>query len=286
LGAGFSIGISGGAIVAKPKITSREYKVLLHATQFQGDNAGLTQSAMAFWQDFRRAIGNIAPDTDGRLAIEERRLIRFHDTGDHCLRRNDYVFRERIDEVTGEREVTLKFRHPDRYLAASRDVTPASPRDARTKFEEDIKAPFQGLYSHSTTQRIGGNKNLNRLKDPCRLFPGLPKQLDHHDDDEAIAPVGALTVRELVLTGGHVQICDRRKVETECALIVWYDAAGDRNSPEVVEFSFRYGDDDEGYDGKAARRAYEIFQTLQAPALADWVDPTGTTKTGYAYEHV
>jgi hypothetical protein len=272
--------------VARPKISSREYKVLLRATQFQGDNAVLARSAIAFWQGFRRAIGNIALDTDGRLAVEERRLIRFHDTSDRRLRRNDYVFRERIDEVAGQREVTLKFRHPDRYLAASRDVTPASSRDARTKFEEDIKAPFQGLYSHSTTQRIGGSKKLNRLNDACRLFPGLPKQLDHYDDEETIAPVRALTVRELVLTGAHVRIGNSPRVEAECALIVWYEAAGDRHRPEVVEFSFRYGDDDEGYDGNAARRAYEIFQILQAPALADWVDPTGTTKTAYAYDRV
>jgi hypothetical protein len=233
---------------------------------------------------FRGAIGPIARDTDGRLGVQERRLIRFHDTADHCLRRNDYVFRERIDETTGQREVTLKFRHPDRYLAASRDLTPASSRDARTKFEEDIKAPFHGLYSHSTKQPIGGNKDLNRLKDPGRLFPGLPKQLDHYDDDETIGPVGALTIRELVLTGAHFRIGKSPGSQAECALIVWYDAAGDRQRPEVVEFSFRYGDGDEGYGGNAARRAYEIFQILQAPVLADWVDPKGTTKTAFAYD--
>jgi hypothetical protein len=80
--------------------------------------------------------------------------------------------------------------------------------------------------------------------------------------------------------------------ETCCCL--WRDqkrrneahAAGDRHRPEVVEFSFRYGDDDEGYEGSAVLRAYEIFQSLQAPALADWVDPKGTTKTAFAYDYV
>jgi hypothetical protein len=272
--------------VARPKITSREYKVLLRANRFQGDHAGLGQPATAFWQGFRQAVREVALDADGRLAVGERRLIRFHDTSDRRLARNAYVLRERIDRATGQREVTLKFRHPDRYLAASRDVTPASPREARTKFEEDIKAPFQGLYSHSTTQRIGGSKKLNRMDDSGRLFPGLPRQLDHYDEGEAIAPVGSLTLLELVLSGTQVRISNRPKVEAECALIVWYDAAGDQHSPEVVEFSFRYGDDDEDYEGKAARRAYKIFQTLQAPALADWVDLKGTTKTRYVYDHV
>jgi hypothetical protein len=270
--------------VAKPKIISREYKLVLHATPFRGDDGRLADSAMAFWQSFRQAVGKIALDSDGRLAVGERRLIRFHDTADQRIRRNGFVFRERIDEASGGREVTLKFRHPDRYLAASRDVSPASSRAARTKFEDDIKAPFQSLYSHSTTQRIGGARKLDKLDDPGRLFPRLPGQLDHYDDGEPIAAVGDRTVRELVLTGGTVRLRNRPRVEAECALIVWYDAAGDRRSPEVVEFSFRYGDDDEGYDGKAARRAYEIFQTLQAPALADWVDPKGATKTVYAYD--
>jgi hypothetical protein len=270
--------------VAKPKIISREYKLLLRATLFQGADTQLIRSAKIFWHDFGRAVGTIARDTDGRLAAKERRLIRFYDTADHRLHRSDYAFRERIDEATGQREVTLKFRHPDRYLAASRDLAPASSRDAKTKFEEDIKVPFQGLYSHSTTHPIGGSKNLNKLHDPCRLFPGLSKRLDHYDDDEPITPVGAVTARELVLTGIHVRIGNSHEVEADCALIVWYDAAGDRHRPEVVEFSFRYGDHDEGYDGKAARHAYEISQILQTPALCDWVDPAGTTKTAYAYD--
>jgi hypothetical protein len=135
--------------VAKPKIISREYKLLLRATPFEGDDVQLTRSAKAFWQDFGQAIGTIALETDGRLAVEERRMIRFHDTADHRLRRNDYVFRERIDEATGQREVTLKFRHPDRYLAASRDLTrsllgmpgPSSRRTSRHPFRASTATP-------------------------------------------------------------------------------------------------------------------------------------------------
>jgi hypothetical protein len=125
----------------------------------------------------------------------------FYDTSDLCLDRNGYIFRERIDAASGQREVTLKFRHPDRYLAASQDLTPASAREARTKFEEDIKAPFQSLYSHSTTQGIGSKKNPNRLNDLCQLLPGLSQHLDHCRGSAAITTVGDLTVREIVLKG-------------------------------------------------------------------------------------
>jgi hypothetical protein len=76
--------------VAKPKIVSREYKLLLRATLFQGNDARLTRSAKGFWRDFGQAIGTVARDIEGRLAVQERRLIRFYDTADHSLRRNDY----------------------------------------------------------------------------------------------------------------------------------------------------------------------------------------------------
>jgi hypothetical protein len=42
----------GRCTVAKPKIVSREYKLLLRATPFQGNDAQLTQAARAFWHDF------------------------------------------------------------------------------------------------------------------------------------------------------------------------------------------------------------------------------------------
>ena len=201
-------------------------------------------------------------------------------SSEHGLQNSDHAFRERIDEASDQREVTLRFRHPDRYLAVSRDM---SGRHVRTTFEEDIKAPFHGLYSHSGSQGIAGSKDLNKLNDLHRLFPGLPKQLDHCDDSQAITAVEDRTWRELVLTGADFRICKSPKVETECALIVWYDARSNPHRPEVVEFSFRYGDDQEAYGDKSARRAYEIFQVLQGPALAAWVDPTGMTKTAIAY---
>lgn len=269
--------------MAKRKIISREYKIMLRANLFPGDETEIDLPAAAFWQNFRHATQDIALDTGGRLDAQKRRLIRFYDTSNLSLRRNDYVFRERVDEASGKREVTLKFRHADRYLSMSRDMTPASDRNARTKLEEDIKAPFKSLYSHSTTQPIRRKKNLNRLNDPFRLFPGLPKQLKTTNDDKAIDVVSQLTARELVLTGAGFRIRNRPKVEAECALVIWYDAKGDRHRPEVVEFSFRYGDNDEAYGPKATRRAYEIFRILQGPALAGWIKPKGMTKTAYAY---
>ena len=71
-------------------------------------------------------------------------------------------------------------------------------------------------------------------------------------------------------------------MEAECALIVWYDDAGEEDRPVVVEFSFRYANEQEEFDGKAAQRAYDVFGRLKN-LLADWIDSQGPTKTAYFY---
>jgi hypothetical protein len=84
--------------------------------------------------------------------------------------------RERLAD--GKREITLKFRHPDRYLASDRDVRAARPKRAETKLEEDIKptfgsTPFTSLFSLSITQRVRNLERLDTVKDASRLFLNL-----------------------------------------------------------------------------------------------------------------
>jgi len=71
-------------------------------------------------------------------------------------------------------------------------------------------------------------------------------------------------------------------VEADCALIAWYDAAGEEDKPVVVEFSFKYKNKQEEYDGATAQRAYDVFSRLKN-RLGDWVDPKGITKTADVY---
>ena len=269
--------------MAQEPVVSREYKLMLRAPLFTGAEDELLRKAGAFWGAFTQAIGAIVLDTDGALdTITKRRCIRFYDTPGQRLRQHDYIFRERGDPGSGDREVTLKFRHPDRYVAQDRNMAAEGQR-SKAKFEEDWKPPCQALYSYSTTQPIGQGKHLNRMNDPGRLYPGLPEQLHPYNAEEALTVVGALTVRELVVTGGDFQIGQEPKVEAECALIAWYDAQGDAQLPKVVEFSFRYGSNEETYAGVVAQCAYDVFQILQGEALARWVDPTSQTKTAYVY---
>lgn len=153
----------------------------------------------------------------------------------------------------------------------------------KAKFEEDIKPPFQTLYSFSTNVKISVNKKLNRMNDPARLYPGLAKRLDQYDKGEGIRPVGNLTAKEIVVTGAAFQVGESPKVEAECALIVWYQDVSDTLIPVVVEFSFRCGDGSGNYSGDCAKRAYDAFLMLQSKELSNWVDVASRTKTAYVY---
>jgi len=266
-------------------VISREYKIMLRAGLFAGNADTLLQQAGAFWRDFAQAINPHVFDTDGSLnAMTKQRYIRFYDTKDQHLHNNHYIFRERIDTISGDREVTLKFRLADRYIAQDRCMDAANPERGKSKFEEDIKPVFQSLYSFSTTQKISSDKRLNLMDDPGRLYPHLPKQLDTYSETEPLLVVRNFTAHEYVLTGANFQIGKEPKVEATCALVVWYDVEGAAQKPNVVEFSFKYGDEDETYPREVAQRAYQIFQMLQDTILAGWIDHKSKTKTGHVYD--
>src|SRR5262245_22835431 len=224
------------------KVGSREYKVMLRRNRFNGDERELLRAANTFWRDFSRRIAGVVVATNGAFGrIKNHRLIAFYDTAKHHLYKGKYVFRERRDVDGGEREVTLKFRHPDGYIAQDRNMDASDREGMRTKFEEDIKTPFVSLYSFSTTLRFGPGKTVSELKDVARLFPDIKNRLGEFPNEAAVDVVGGFTAEELVLSGASLQIGKTPKVEAECALVVWYNHDRHKHRPVAVEFSYRYG---------------------------------------------
>lgn len=270
-------------------VQSREYKVMLRTNGFSGDEQALLQAAGAFWRDFCAKASDVVIEADGQLEkIKTQRLITFFDTSKQHLNGSSYIFRERRDIGSDEREVTLKFRHADRFVAQDRSMDAASPHDGRTKFEEDIKAeiekkiPFLSLYSFSTTVPILTDKTARDLGELARMFPDVAGKLEDFPESEALAAVNGFTARELVVTGGSIRIGKDPKVKAECALILWYDHSGRKDRPVAVEFSYRYADKEEQYGGRMARRAFDTFKVLQS-GLTNWIEPKTRTKTAFVY---
>ena len=263
------------------KVVSREYKLMLQAAKFAGPEQHLLAVAHEVWEELVGAIAPFVVRADGALdTISKERLVSFLDTQARHLWVSGYVLRLRRTLEGSRPEVTLKFRHPDRYVAAARQMKSRIP--ATVKFEEDIKAPFVSLYGFSTSGRVGRKNVPPTLNAAYAIFPDLPKRLGKSDVNLKLRAVNKFTARELVLTGPILTIGTKPRVEIECALIVWYDHHEHSNAPVAVEFSFRYGNTSGRYSGKVARRAYNIFDALQHN-LTEWLDPNSSTKTALVF---
>jgi hypothetical protein len=263
-------------------VTSREYKVMLSASRLDGDEAAMMARVGRFWIEMATALAPLDIPTTGSFSgVKARRLIRFFDTDEHSLHADSYIVREREDVDSHEREVTLKFRHADRYVAADRRMDAAADMTVKTKFEEDVKPPFVSVFSFSTTLPLESGHVLEQVRDVANLFPGLPEALDDLPTDRPLVLVGDFVGHEVVLEGATL-LLGKRDIEAECALVVWYDHGADDTTPVVAEFSFKYGDDQEDYRGSVARDAYEILKVLEG-GLDGWVDPDSRTKTAFVY---
>ncbi|MEA5472404.1 hypothetical protein [Spirulina sp. 06S082] len=264
------------------KVISREYKIMLKAEKFQGETAIFLAASALFWQNFKTNISEIVPEIKGNLdRIEKNRLIKFYDTKEKLLRTNNYVFRERIDIDENSQEVTLKFRHPDRYISQDRNMDARKKNKGTTKFEEDIKPDFLKLYSFSTKQKVSETKTLQTLNDISNLYPDIENKIPEFKKDREIVLVGDFVARETVITNAQFTIRKSPLVKADCALVVWRDREINPHIPLLVEFSFKYEDEKEEYTYKMAQRAYDVFQALQK--MEDWIDPNSMTKTAYVY---
>lgn len=167
--------------------------MLLSATRLEGDEAALLLAIERFWADVKAALSRSTSRRRARSAASRPDVwIRFFDTDAHALHAdNAYIVREREDMLTGEREVTLKFRHPDRYVASDRSMAAIAASDVKTKFEEDVKPPFVSVFSFSTTQPLESEAVCSvRVQDVAMLFPGLPEAVETLPHDRPLVLVG------------------------------------------------------------------------------------------------
>jgi len=263
-------------------VGSREYKLMLRASKFKGDEEQLLETARGLWGDLAAILVPHALSVSGTSDIEnKRRQVRFLDTADKWLRSNDYVVRERVDVEENQRVVTLKFRHPDRYISQGRDMKPADGFQADLKFEEDIKPEFLKLYSFSSNTLVPQETKLVTLAEVAAVYPGLAKAVDEFPASEKLKVVGGFTAYERVIKGTSFQIRKNPETLAECSLTIWYPGKTDTD-PVVAEFSFKYEDAEEGYSAKMSKRAYDAFMALQRQ-LGDWLNPKSMTKTAYVY---
>lgn len=268
---------------ANREVDSREYKLLLNTHLFTGNELIRTSKVNDYWKTLKRVIkeGSLKSDTSGSLSLDKNRTISFYDVQGSCdLFNAGYSFRERVEN--DGRKVTLKFRSADQPIANAKDIR-GKKSNAKSKFEEDISAPFISTYSSSTTQKIGKNKNLNKMDDPVGLYPGLKSE--HFDESIGINKVSHLTVSEYVYKNATA---DLDSVDAEFSLTLWYNEAESKTQAIVAEISFKYKGDHSRFSDEVGTRAKALFIEMQtSPQLINWNSPDSLSKTAtiYQYDH-
>ncbi len=261
---------------ATPAVGSREYKLMLDPSLFMGATPHIPVNN--YWNALSPLIegGEINRNTTGTFTLDKQRLIKFYDTPLTCkLNAKGYIFRER--EENGLREVTLKYRHYDRFIAGHKNMQGEAHRNPITKFEEDISTPFTAKYSHSTTQEIGATKNLNKMNDPVGLYSGLTAY--NFNLNDPIELVSNLTITELVYKGTFV---DLGNLNAKFSLTLWYDN-NTSTSPLVAEISFKYKDKNENYSENVVNRAAQVFEAMQT--MTAWTSTSSLTKTAFVFAY-
>ncbi|MDK2595551.1 hypothetical protein [Pseudoalteromonas obscura] len=262
---------------ANPVVDSKEYKLMLDTSLFT-KSTELSDVNSVFTELAPLARQATSKNTTGSVFLAKTRKVTFYDIIHECtLAKLGYVFRERTDQDGSE--VTLKYRHTDRYLSAFEDLS-ADSDEAKTKLEADYSIAASGnwkvTYSHST--KTPNTRNINEVKDINYHFSGFHQKYQL-SSSLTLQAVSGLAISEYVYEG---IVIDLGKQDAEFALTLWYTAQ-QSNTPLIAELSFKYQDNQGDYSQKVASRAADLFDKLASEHSA--VNALSLTKTQFVYQY-
>lgn len=250
-----------------------EYKLMLDPMQFTGDEETTKAKVTEYWNELKARIQDASPSrqVSGELTFNKQRTVMFYDVPGTCeLRKAGYILRERVD-ADGDRELTLKYRSPDRKVSASRKVAGKDP-EAETKFEDDITASSKPVFSHSSTQPIQACEKINRVKDIVSSYPGFSQE--GLSNKLPLARVGNLTVHETTYKNAAV---DLDGLPAKFSLTLWY-AKSDSTEPALAEMSFSYEKKKKKYTTSVADNAMRLLSTMHD--MSPWTLRTAVSDDG------
>jgi hypothetical protein len=259
----------------------------------------------AFWKLVEFLIQERQDNESSRQPDDERhRRTCYLDTPGAELRSRGYALRvrEKLDKE-GQSDgfkVTLKFRSADRYVAAGKDMRcKEKVKMDDDKFEEDILPPFNSKFARSVAFKSDEAPDLSSMAKVVEVFPGLSElgilpetPVDIVNGFRAYETSHRIGQLRFVRMAPMARGADEPEPEflVKCCLNFWYLQKGDE-WPLAAEFSFDFdlperlrgdGDQLEQFEPKVVAGTNVFFRSLQKQA--GWMDPSGTTKTAYAFE--
>lgn len=265
---------------AAPKVTSREYKLLLDPNNF---NYGMEASDVnRYFAQAKTVIENkISRTVTGTMQLDAQREIRFYDTQGSCpLNSMGYSLRERIEN--GTKEVTLKYRGYDHYITDFEDLS-SSVAGAKTKLEDDItrKDNLGFLVAASKSITVPTTRTINDFEDINTLFAGFKNNYSF-SPTQALQVVSGLTIYERKYAGPRI---DLGEFDADIELSLWYTQMPYSGlKPAVAEVSFKYADTNGNYIKKVVSRAALSFAALKTLTQLNASSSTAS-KTQFVYDY-
>jgi hypothetical protein len=261
----------------------REYKLLLKSDHFTKPS-----HFHEFWKIARRVAKklDIVIRKRGKPMETHLREVLFFDTPRFRLYNNGFMLRRRMFYKKGlpqsNYELTLKFRHPDRAIAAAVDVRPLLPSPHAIKFKEEILLPRDGqpgmrtIYAHSCDLDTPNSIMTQSFESISQVFPALLKT--GAKPQTLLSIVNRAAIEEILVNLGEIDFGG--KVTAKATLAIWRNRA--TQAQLVGEYSYQIKfDGPDGLRGKPKELSEAFFTELQV-AAQDWIH-LGSTKTALVY---
>ena len=281
-------------------LDSREFKLILKPKIFQDLNEGIKKVQKIIDKEVDMLNGKFKPDSD--LKQKFRRTY-YLDTPNFRLKSKNFFLRVREDKESNKCDITLKCRHPDRYISASYDLS-SSMKKSTIKFEEDIIAPHVSKFSISVNFEEYQEPEINNLEKLKTIFPGL-----HTQDlgDGILEKVNKFEAKEISVKLGKISYNNNNKDgedddEIKTFLNLWYSPKN-KGKPVIVEFTYDYAAIKKKEEGKEqnkgkkkekilieefpfslVRNTYQFYNSLQnRKKIVDL--KSSKTKTDFVYKY-
>lgn len=265
-------------------INSREFKLMLNTTAFINRNEGIKKLSNILQFQLKNQNGEFEEND-----IEEKnRLTRYLDTSRYDLDAKKFLFRVREEKETNGYNVTLKCRHPDRYVSALYDLS-SSMKNMKTKFEEDIITPFVSKFSLSAEFQDKREPKFDTIEEFRTLFPKL-NGLDKVPSTESLKKVNNFEAVEVSCKIGKIVF--ENKKDVNAYLNLWY-ISNEEKVPVIVEFTYNYSAKDRDSDSNGilleefprslVKEGDKLYLALQEQRIVDL--DVAKTKTEYAYQY-
>jgi hypothetical protein len=276
-------------------LDSREFKLILKPNLFKKFSSGIRQVQEVIDTEVKKLNGTFKFESDPKL---KNRRTYYLDSSDFRLNSKNFFLRIREDDKSTKYHVTLKCRHPDRYISSAYHLSDLKMYD--TKFEEDIIAPHISKFSMSVNFEDEQEPKFDSIEKLKSIFPGLISDDLGHGK---LLKVNNFEAKEISVKLGKI-VYNRKKGNKKddnkvtLFLNLWYTPK-DESTPVIVEFTYSYvaiwpSPSKSNISNKKntlieefplfiVRNTYEFYNSLQKTRIADL--SASKTKTEFAYTY-